>query len=153
MTIKRIISQESSKLAVFISSQSLLIFLITLGLVSCTSSKCRRKDHIPPVAAVTKEAISKDLKISTPHDKNKGQTVLIYKYDGSLQCQVGGTIPLDEMARELKGIKIISKENRSDRLLHVQLCGAITGQANFYEIQKENLSEAQTRGFKLWRSD
>ena len=132
-----------------IKALSIIPFFV-LSTVTCSSSKCRRKENIPPFSAVTEEAVTEDLKITTPHDKDKGRTVFIYKHDGSLQCGMGKIIPLDVMARELKGIKIISKENRHDGMMHIQACGTITGQANIYEIPEKDLSKAMRKGFKLW---
>lgn len=76
--------------------------------------------------------------------------VKVYKYDGSLQCGMGSAIPLDTMARELKNIKIFSKESKEDGLMRIQLCGSPTGKANVYEISKAQLKDAQALGFKEW---
>ena len=132
-------------------TKHLPLLFITLTMVACSSSECRRKKNIPPFDDVIKKAISKDLKISTPHHKDRDQTIFIYKYDGSLQCGHGKPIPLDTMAHELEGIQILSKENRPDGLIHSQACGTITGQANVYEIWKKDLSKAKARGFNLWQ--
>ena len=127
------------------------VFVLILLFVACSSSNCRRKEKIPPFDSVAKEAVNKDLTITTPKDKAKGQqTVFVYKYDGSLQCGMGKVIPLDAMVKELEGIKIISKESRHDGLMHIQACGTITGQANVYEIPKKDFPQAKEKGFRLW---
>jgi len=78
------------------------------------------------------------------------RTVLVYKYDGSLQCGQGKAIGLDEMARDLKGIRIISKQKRPDGLMHIQVCGSPTGIANVFEISESDLAKAERAGFKRW---
>lgn len=75
-------------------------------------------------------------------------TVFVYKADGSRQCAQGKAIPLDEMEKQLKGIKVHSRENRSDGLMHIQVCGSPTGMINVFEIDAQSLKTAEKRGFK-----
>jgi hypothetical protein len=76
--------------------------------------------------------------------------VWVYKYDGSLQCGMGDVISLEKMKEEFEGIKVYSKEKRSDGLMRIQVCGSPTGQANLYEIKKTDLDKATEKGFQLW---
>lgn len=76
--------------------------------------------------------------------------VFVYKYDKSEQCNPGTGITLKAMARELKGIKIYSQENRHDGLSHIQVCGSSTGKTNVYEIGEEDLEKAKSKGFREW---
>ncbi len=121
-------------------------FVLLSFLVSCSSTQCRRKDKVP--AMPSQSNVDKTLNIK---DNNKPETVYIFKYDGSLQCGMGQAIPLDEMAKELEGIKIYSKANKADGLMHIQVCGSNTGNANVYEIAKTELPVALQKGFKSWQ--
>ncbi|MGH1468958.1 MAG: hypothetical protein ACRBBP_08790 [Bdellovibrionales bacterium] len=82
-------------------------------------------------------------------DKAK-QKVLIYKYDGSKQCEEKTGADLDEMAKELSGLKIFSMSKKSDGQMRVQVCGALTGRANVYEVSAKDLPKAEALGFKKW---
>jgi hypothetical protein len=124
------------------------LFLLGLFAVGCTSGNCRSQQETP-------EALAKAPKISMEEltqmkETSKGQRVLVYKADGSLQCNQGQKISLDEMAKELSGIKIYSKLNKSDGKMRIQLCGSPTGNCNLYEIDRENLDQALKIGFKEW---
>lgn len=79
--------------------------------------------------------------------------VRVFKYDGSLQCNQGKPIALAEMQKELKGIQVYSAENRRDSLMRIQVCGAPTGQANVYEIDRRDLDQAKKLGFQIWTFD
>ncbi|MDX8464903.1 hypothetical protein RFM26_04310 [Mesorhizobium sp. VK23B] len=76
-------------------------------------------------------------------------TTGVFKYDGTLQCGLGQEIPLAEMTQELvdAGVSIISSHKSSDGLMHIQLCGALTGQINVYEIATPDLYKALQLGF------
>jgi hypothetical protein len=78
----------------------------------------------------------------------------VYKYDGTLQCGLGQEIPLAEMAQELldAGVPVISSHKSSDGLLHIALCGALTGEINVYEIATADLLKALQLGFALLAS-
>ena len=78
------------------------------------------------------------------------KTLLVYKYDGSRQCDRDSAISLDEMAQEFNGLSILLQENRSDGLARLQRCGTPTGRANVYEILKRDLPKALEKGFKVW---
>ena len=76
-------------------------------------------------------------------------TVLVYKADGSLQCGAARGLSLDEMEKkDLSGIKVFSKDKRTDGLMHIQVCGSPTGMINVFEISIDALKEAELRGFK-----
>ncbi len=74
-------------------------------------------------------------------------TVLVAKEDGSLQCGSKG-ISTEEMEKQLKGIKVLSRDKHADGKMHIQVCGSRTGMVNVYEIPASSLSEAESRGFK-----
>ena len=122
------------------------ILLIAAVLAGCSHGHCRTKAEAPkppqPVAASGEGAI-------TPKPINSDR-VLVYKYDGSLQCGMGKAVSLDKMAQELGGIPIHSSQKKQDGLMHIQVCGSITGMANVYEIPVANLKQAEGKGFKKW---
>jgi hypothetical protein len=130
-------------------------WFLSLILVACADGNCRQiqsKEQVPahvlaamPVAPAAPEVAG--------HDMADDKRVLVYKSDGSLQCQQGGAKALDDMAKELKGIKILSSLNKSDGRMHVQVCGTPTGKVNVYEIFEKDLAKAQKKGFKLWNFD
>lgn len=82
----------------------------------------------------------------------------VYKFDGSIQCDVNArAIPLEEMRRELEEIigaqQVLAMEKRS--IVTIRLCGMPTGAVNAYEITREGweLLERGTvgrRGFYDW---
>ena len=133
----------------------LFLGALVLALFSCTSGNCRRDGTlIIPKTATGKVAAKTPSKPET-QTKNGDfppleKRVFVFKYDGSKQCGVGKAIPLKVMAKQLKGIKIFSKENKMDGLMHSQVCGAATGRANVYEISKDDLEKAQAKGFEEW---
>ena len=147
--------RASPGLAVGIKPHQLLLALLVLVLVACTSGNCRRDGTlIVPKATGGKAVAETPKKKELPTKKGDfpplEKRVFVFKDDGSKQCGMGKTIPLKVMARELKGIKIYSQENKMDGLMHIQVCGAATGRANVYEISKDNLGKAKAKGFTEW---
>jgi hypothetical protein len=80
--------------------------------------------------------------------------VQIYKYDGTLQCGLGQEIPLDEMAKELKGsgIEVLASRKGIDGLAHIAVCGASTGAINVFAIRRDVLPAAQKLGYRMLMS-
>jgi len=119
-------------------------FLATL-LSACAEGHCRRPASPP------EDKISADMEASSKaSDSQRQGSVFVFKYDGSLQCQAGKGISLETMAKELKGLTVLSSNKKSDGLMHIQVCGSITGMANVYEIPATQLKKAETLGFKKW---
>lgn len=79
------------------------------------------------------------------------KTVHVYKYDGSRQCEKDTGIAVEDMAKELKDIRIISSQHRTDGMMHPQVCHAPTGMVNIYEIGVDDLDQALKLGFKQWK--
>ncbi len=63
---------------------------------------------------------------------------------------MGKPIALDTMAKELSGIQILSSVKKPDGLMHIQVCGSITGMANVFEIPARHQKAAEAKGFKKW---
>jgi hypothetical protein len=118
---------------------------LALALGACTQGHCRRKADVPGEAKpVDSPAAAADNKSS-----DNGR-LFVYKYDGSLQCGMGKAIPLEVMAKELQGITVYSSVKKRDGLMHIQVCGSITGMANVYEIPAKFQKQAEGKGFKKW---
>jgi len=76
--------------------------------------------------------------------------VFVYKYDGSKQCEKDTGTELKVMSAELSSVKIFSMSKKSDGQIRVQVCGALTGMANVYEISSGDQAKAEALGFKKW---
>lgn len=116
-------------------------FLFVIGstvlfISACASTNCRLQE-----AENMKKATEKVPAISTAK---------VYKYDGSLQCGMGKSIAPKDMQSELSGIKVLSAINKNDGLMRIQLCGSPTGNANVFEISKDDLDKALALGFREW---
>ncbi len=81
------------------------------------------------------------------------ERVKVYKADGSLQCGQGKQIPLAEMQKQLKDIKVYSAVNKNDGMMRIQVCGSPTGNSNVYEIDRKDLEAALKAGFKEWAGE
>ena len=77
------------------------------------------------------------------------QNVIIYKADGSRQCEPGSGTSVSAMAQALTnaGIAVFSSRGDHDCLFRPALCGTATGTINIYEIPANRLSQAQDLGF------
>jgi hypothetical protein len=116
-------------------------FLSAMICFGCANGNCRsQQKNNPGEKTVSAQKLP----------KTAAELVKVYKYDGSLQCGMGKAISLNEMQKELQGIHVYSAKNQNDGLMRTQVCGAATGKANVYEIDRADLSEAKKRGFKEW---
>ena len=125
-----------------------------LLLVSCATGKCREQDKKKEgeTTAETATAVpGAELAATQPDAKKAQTTVKVFKYDGSKQCGQAGGTDLSSMEKQLKGIKVHSREKLSDGKMRIQMCGADTGQANVYEIPAPDLKAAQKAGFQEWK--
>jgi hypothetical protein len=120
---------------------------LILGLIflnACAQGHCRRKADEPqmqPAPAAAADPIAKP---------SANDRIFVYKYDGSLQCGLGKAVAVEAMAKELQGVTVYSSSKKSDGLMHIQVCGSITGMANVYEIPASQQKKAEGRGFKKW---
>lgn len=76
-------------------------------------------------------------------------TLLVFKYDGTLQCGMGEEVELEIMAKELEDnkVSIHNQYKSNDGKDHIKMCGASTGNINVYEIDSVSLPVAQKLGF------
>jgi hypothetical protein len=81
-----------------------------------------------------------------------GFSVDVAKYDGSLQCEMGQPVSLDQMERELRAasITVDAKAKKADGIQHPRMCGASTGTMNVYRIKTSDLGKARALGFVLY---
>ena len=127
-----------------------LTLALSFHILSCAPGNCRRKTKEIPIHPDQKELIKGNApKLLTEEEKK--QRVWVYKYDGSLQCNLGRKISVAEMAKELSGVKIYSQKNKHDGLMHIQACGTTTGRANVYQIHRKDLKKALAKGFQEWK--
>jgi len=117
-----------------------LVFLAVF-LSSCTQGHCRRKTDSPELAAQP---------VVTAPTASADEHTYVYKYDGSLQCGLGKAVALEAMAKQLQGVTVFSQSKKRDGLIHIQVCGSITGMANVYEIPLAQIKKAESFGFKKW---
>ena len=82
----------------------------------------------------------------------EGPSIEVAKYDGSLQCEMGRPVSLDEMEKELgaANIAVQAKAKKADGIQHPRMCGASTGTMNVYRINPSDLEKARALGFVLY---
>ena len=82
----------------------------------------------------------------------EGPSIEVAKYDGSLQCEMGQPVSLDQMEKELHvaGIAIEAKAKKVDGIQHPRMCGASTGTMNVYRIKTSDLEKTRALGFVLY---
>src|SRR3989475_8880718 len=79
-------------------------------------------------------------------------SIEVAKYDGSLQCEMGRPVSLDEMEKELRAanIAIQAKAKKADGIRHPQMCGASAGTMKAYPINKSEVEKARGLGVVLY---
>lgn len=129
--------------------KTILIIKLTLLssiFIACADGNCRENADMQKKANPT----AQNSTVENGSATTKTDYIKVYKYDGTLQCGMGEFITIDKMKADLKSIKVFSAQNKSDGLMHIQLCGSPTGKANVYEILKQDLAAAKSYGFKEW---
>lgn len=131
-----------------------LVLFLALLLQACTTGHCR---HLRDEENAKNAAEGKPMpKVDAPSVNLKPSSadrVRVYKFDGSLQCNMGKSRSLSEMQKDLKSIEVFQSWKRHDGMMRVQLCGSPTGQSNVYEIDRKDLEAALKLGFKEWTVD
>lgn len=130
--------------------QSLAVLTSVLLLAACAAGPCRklREPELAAHSGKTPKVESPQSSTPSASPMTKEATVLVYKPDGSLQCGMGKGLSVEEMEKQLSGIKVFSRDKRSDGLMHIQVCGSATGMINVYEIPASSLKDAESKGFK-----
>jgi len=124
-----------------------IALLLSVLMFGCSQGHCRRKQDVPAAAAPVEAPPEPATKAAADHNPGR---VMVYKYDGSLQCGKGKPVAVDVMAKELAGIQIFSSVKKPDGMMHIQVCGSITGMTNVYEIASKDLKKAEAKGFQKW---
>lgn len=84
------------------------------------------------------------------HDSAAQQeSVLVFKYDQSVQCGKAGIAPARGQQRlENAGIEVKCSFKAHDGMMRPQACGRPSGNINVFEISAAKLAEALDEGFK-----
>lgn len=85
--------------------------------------------------------------------------VIVYKADGTVQCEAGAAVPLEHHAGELRKLgvsRICGQANVAGPNLMPAVCGAPTGRVNAFAIPQADWAAitagiAGTLGFRLWQ--
>ena len=126
--------------------KSLLLMALLFAGIACSTGHCRRDGSLVPSKV--------DAKPPTGYTQENLGSIVVGKADGSLQCEMKTGLSLEEMAeKQLNGIKIISSRKAHDGLVRIQTCGVETGMLNLYEIQHQDLSQAQKSGFTVIKTE
>ncbi|WP_125179848.1 hypothetical protein [Thiohalobacter thiocyanaticus] len=74
---------------------------------------------------------------------------MVYKYDGSVQCEESG-VAVEDMRRELTraGVEVVCGRKAQDGRAYPAMCGAATGRINVYTIDESGLDTAEALDFK-----
>lgn len=122
------------------------VLFSSLLMVACATGPCPK---------ATAASTDKNIKAqeATVAPSSTAERVKVYKADGSLQCGQGKQIPVAEMQKQLKDIKVYSAVNKNDGMMRIQVCGAPTGNSNVYEIERKDLEAALKAGFKEWAGE
>jgi len=116
--------------------------ILLLFLVACTTGQCRKDGSKIETPVMQKPAL---------HESKVEGYALMAKPDGSKQCGIAPGMNVEKMANELKGIKVLSSEKRTDGLMRIQACGTPTGLHNIYKIHKKDMEKAKSWGFKVFK--
>ncbi len=148
-------------------------FVLVAAFCGCATGNCRQNakaaaEGAPQTAAGTPasqpgtpspavaDAKAKNAAVSSgasAGSADAGEKMTVFKYDGSVQCEKGIGISVDEMASALTnaGIKVFTSAKKPDGMLRPQMCGQPTGMANTYSIGASQLKDAEKIGFKQWK--
>lgn len=124
------------------SVRALGLMVVVSAVLGCSHGPCLQKSTTAAPAVDTSEKTS-----VLP------QKIRVYKYDGTKQCGQGKQLDIVEMQKELGGIKVYSATTKNDGQMRIQMCGAPTGSAHIFEINKDDLEKAKKTGFKEWIFD
>ncbi|MNK08067.1 hypothetical protein D3C87_259920 [compost metagenome] len=133
-----------------------VLILSSLFVMACSTGPCRSTANAAEAgSAVAVGGVSKkspkteEVAVKT----SSAERVKVAKMDGTLQCGQGKLIPLAEMQKQLKDIKVHSSMNKNDGMMRIQVCGSPTGNFNVYEIDRKDLDAALGFGFKEWTAE
>lgn len=88
-------------------------------------------------------------KVIHPADE-VNRRVWVYKYDNSKQCEPDSGIDPETMLKDFNGIKVWETQKKNDGQPRVQFCGAYTGNAMLFLVEKKDVSILKTKGYEIW---
>ncbi len=80
---------------------------------------------------------------------NNVDGVWLQKEDGSLSCEPDRAVSLEAARAELEknDVKVLAQQKGNDGQMHIQMCGAPTGNLNLIQVSKDDVSKAKELGF------
>ncbi len=126
--------------------------LMSLFFISCANMNCHQVEK----QNKKEKTMNENAQVQDQKDFKEGslpEQIWIYKSDGTRQCQDDPAITFEAMEAELESVKVYSKENKSDGQMRIQRCGALTGKANFFKIDRDQLSKVLKKGYLLYKPD
>ena len=95
-------------------------------------------------------AILLSLGLGACGDDDPDGVVKVFQYDGSVQCELGSGISLEQMAQQLRnaGIDVICAQKGGDGMVQAGVCGNSTGVINIYTIHDASRADARKLGFE-----
>lgn len=120
---------------------SFILAILSFGIFSCQSANCRPSPEV------------KKIEVPTAKPSTSAERILIYKFDGTLQCGQGREIPVADMKKDLSPIIVYQSFKKNDGQMRIQVCGAASGMANVFEIDRNDLTMALKKGFKEWTAE
>jgi hypothetical protein len=78
------------------------------------------------------------------------ERMLVFKPDGSRQCEPDSGIPLQGMRKQLAdaGVEVFTSRTTTDGMVRAQVCGAPTGRLHVFGIDAADASAAAELGFR-----
>lgn len=111
-----------------------LLFFLIFNLLACVSGHCPSEyAHSDPRTV-----------------KSRSSRVWVFKYDNSKQCEPESGISKEKMLEEFKNIKVWDTQQKNDGQPRVQFCGAYTGNANLFLVDKKDALILKSRGYEVW---
>ncbi len=76
--------------------------------------------------------------------------VWVSRPDGGLSCETDKAETVEKGAKALKsmGIEVFESRKSGDGKMHIDMCGAATGNENTYLIRRADLDKAKALGFR-----
>lgn len=124
----------------------IFLILVSLVITSCSTTNCA---HERKFNSMKTEDAGKD-KMTLDKGSLNMKKVKVAKADGTLQCNQGKKIKIEDMQKDLKEIQVFSSDTQNDGMIRIQVCGSATGNHNVYEILETDLEKALGYGFKRW---
>jgi hypothetical protein len=77
-----------------------------------------------------------------------GESIWVKRSANAASCEGEGE-PLTIARKDLENaqVRILQEKRAGDGLMHIQMCGADTGEQNYFQILKSDLEKAKTQGF------